>query len=131
VRFIFDHSLPPRFSEILAILEGPAGNGVDHLRRFFPQDTEDPIWLLELAKRAPDAIVVTADPRISRGKHERAAWLESGLTVFFLRSFADLPGSEQAWRLVKWWPSIVQAARKARAGSGFLVTVNGKIEALR
>lgn len=131
MRFVLDHSLAPRFAEILAIFEGPAGENVDHLRRFFPGHTEDPIWLTELGKAAPDAIVITSDPRISRGQHERKAWLESGLTIFFLRSFADLPFSEQAWRIMKWWPAIAKEAKRARPGSGFLVTVNGKIEALK
>jgi len=131
VRFIFDHSLSPNLSEILAILEGPAGNTVEHLRRFYPQETEDAVWLPRLAQDAPDVVIVTADPRIARSPQERAAWLQSGLTGFFFKSFADLSSWEQAWRVVKWWPSIVSRAQAARRGTGFMVSVNGKIDQAR
>ena len=131
MKFILEHSLSPSLSEILAILEGPAGHTVDHLRRFYPQDTKDPVWLPRLGQDAPEVIVLTADPRISRSPQNRAAWLESGLTIFFLRSFADLSSWEQAWRIVKWWPENVKEASGARRGSGFLVSVSGKIEQVR
>lgn len=128
MKFIFDHSFSPSLSEILAMLEGPAGNTIEHLRRFYPQDTEDTVWLPRLAQDAPDVVIVTADPRIARSPQERAAWLQSGLTAFFFKSFADLSRWEQAWRVVKWWPSIVDRAQGGRRGTGFMVSVNGKIE---
>ncbi len=131
MKFILEHSLSPSLSEILAILEGPAGHTVDHLRRFYPQETKDAVWLPRLAQDAPDVVVITADPRITRSPQERAAWRESGLTIFFLRSFADLSSWEQAWRIVKWWPEIVKCADSAKPGTGYLVSVHGKIEQLK
>jgi hypothetical protein len=131
VKFISDHSLAPNLSEILAILEGPAGHAIEHLRRFYPQDTEDAVWLPRLAQDLPDVVIVTADPRIARSPQEPAAWLQSGLTAFFFKSFADLSRWEQAWRVVKWWPSIVERAQAARRGTGFMVSVNGRIDQAR
>jgi hypothetical protein len=97
----------------------------------YAQSTLDPVWLRGLGAREPDAIVISADPYISRSPHEQAAWLASGLTIFFLRSFADLTKWQQAAKLVKWWPDIVKEAKKAKKGSGFLVSVHGKIERLK
>jgi hypothetical protein len=101
------------------------------LRTFFPSETKDPAWLRPLGQTDPDVIIITADPAISRSPANRAAWLESGLTIFFLKSFADLKAGEQAWRLIKQWPEIVKHAMKARKGSGFMVSIHGKVEPLR
>ena len=129
MRFILEHSLSPRLAEALAALSEVEGHQVVHLRKWFPQEAKDEEWLRGLRDRGEqEAVVITADPRISRNPALQAAWLESGLTVFFLRSFADLAHWEQAARLVKWWPAIVAAARRAKPGQGFLVSVHGKVE---
>src|SRR5262249_22534265 len=95
-----------------------------------PQETEDAVWLPRLAQDAPDVVIVIADPRIARSPQDRAAWLQTGLTAFFFKSFADLTRWEQGWRVVQWWPSIVQHDEVARRGTGFMVSVNGKIDHL-
>lgn len=131
MRFILEHSLSPRLALALAALEGEGGQEILHLRAIYPgQDAADTVWIPEISREHPDAIVITADPNISRRLPERAAWLESQLTMFFLRSFADLATWEQAARLVKWWPAIVKQAQHAKRGSGYQVRVNGRIEPL-
>jgi len=131
VKFVVEHSVSTSLTVAVAILAELDGDEVTHLRTHYAQETLDPVWLVGLGQREPDVIVISADPRISKSPHERAAWLESGLTIFFLRSFADLPRWQQAARLVKWWPDIVKEAKKAARGSGFLVSVQGKIEKLK
>ena len=131
MKFVVEHSVSPILTNAIAVLAKPDGHDVLHLRIHYHQDTLDPVWLRGLGQREPDVIVITADPRISRSPVERAAWLESGLTIVFLRSFADLPIWEQAAKLVKWWPEIVDSVRRARPGTGFLVSVNGKIDRLK
>jgi hypothetical protein len=54
-------------------------------------------------------VVVTADPNIYRNPGLRAAW-------------------EQAAKIVKWWPNIMGAVRRAKKGAGFVVRVNGAVE---
>ena len=127
MKFVVEHSVSPRLASALAVLAEP-DHEVVHLRIHYEQDTLDPIWLRGLGEREPDVVVISADPRIARSVHERAAWLESGLTIVFLRSFADLSIWEQAARLVKWWPQIVDSVKRARKGAGLLVSVHGKIE---
>jgi hypothetical protein len=130
VKFVFDHSLSPSLAEIIGILEAQldAGRTIEHLRETYPQKTKDTVWIPGLASMEPRPVVVTADPRIAKSKPERTAWLQSGLVIFFLLSFADHNAVEQAWRLVKWWPDIVKAATKAPLGKGFRVTAHGKVE---
>ena len=57
--------------------------------------------------------------------------MESGLTIIFLKSFANLPLWDQAARLMKWWPEIAKNAVRAKRGTGFLVSVNGQIEEMK
>jgi hypothetical protein len=132
VKFVVEHSVSTNLTAAIAILAAADGDEVIHLRSAqYAQNTLDPVWLRGLGRREPDVIVISADQRISKSPHEQAAWLESGLTIFFLRSFADHELWEQAAKLIRWWPSIVKEARRATRGTGFLVTVNGKITPLR
>jgi hypothetical protein len=131
VKFVVEHSVSIHLTTALAILAEMDGDEVFHLRKHYERDTLDPVWLVGLGKREPDVVVISADPRISKSPHERAAWMESGLTIFFLRSFAELPFWQQAAKLVKCWPDIVKEAKRAKRGTGFLVSIQGKIEPLK
>ena len=131
MKFIVEHSVSPRLTEAIAILAAVDGDEVVHLRTHYHQDTLDPIWLKGLGEREPNSIVISADPRITRSPQNRQAWLTSGLTIFFLKSFAGQSPWGQAARLVKWWPEIRTEAGRSHRGDGFLVSVNGRIEKLR
>ena len=64
---------------------------------------------------------------------EKAVWKNAGLVGFFLKKgWMNLGPWEQAWRLIKWWPTIQTQASLAAAGSTYLVPVNvtGKFETL-
>lgn len=132
MRFILEHSLSPKLALALAALEGQGGHDVVHLRNWYQQTADDPTWLTGLRERGEgDSVVVTADTGIYRNPAVKVAWLESGLTVVFLKSFADLPHWDQAAKLVKWWPDIVAEAARAKKGTGLVVSVNGKILPLK
>jgi len=101
-----------------------------HLKDKFPPDVEDAEWMSALGKEA-DWVIVTADVRIGRNPYEVQAWKESGNTIFFLKpGWLNLPFCEQASKFIKYFPSLVQKAERAERGSGFVVTVNGKIQRL-
>ena len=92
----------------------------------FRRDTPDQEWLATLAEEG-DWVIVSGDPRITRGKHERQAWLESGLTAFFLgKGWAERSYWKQISELVRWWPQIVLKAGDAPQGSGFILPVGAK-----
>lgn len=71
-------------------------------------------------------VIVSGDTRITRNPTEREAWLESGLVAFFLgKGWGNLTFWDQAWKLVQWWPWIIDQAAKVRAPAGFIIPVKG------
>lgn len=131
MRFFFDNTLPPRLAEAIHALIRPEGHEVAHLRDRFAPETKDPDWISALAREG-DWTIVSGDPRITKGRHERAAWIESGQTAFFLKSgWTNFPLWEQVWRLVRYWPEIARVAAGSPKRSGFLINVNGKIEGIK
>ncbi len=131
MRFFFDNTTPPRLAEALRAIEGKEGHSILHLRERFPPDTEDAVWITTLAGES-DWIIISGDIRISKNEFERKAWLESGLTAFFLaKGWTNLKLWDQAWRLVRWWPDIVTQAAMIRSGAGFIVPLkSNKLEIL-
>ena len=85
---------------------------------------EDPIqqtaqWY-EVEAQEGDWVVISADPRISRGKATKRAWHESGLTAFlFGDGFAPKKFWVQASEVVRLRPPIVLKARECAPGTGF------------
>jgi hypothetical protein len=124
------HCLPPRLAEAIDALDDRSD--VTHLSQKFPRNLPDAKWISELGREG-GWVIVSGDLRISRNKAERQAWLESGLTAFFL---AGAWGQQKlwltAWKLIKWWPLIVAQAESIRPGAGFIVPVSGdKIQQLQ
>lgn len=70
---------------------------------------------------------MSGDPRITRGKAERAAWKESGLTAFFFGDgFSRVNIYEQAVFLFRRWPDIVLKAKTSQQGTGYIVHLKSK-----
>lgn len=126
MKFFLDNCIAPVFAKVLNILAERQGYPIPHLRDRFPPDTKDPEWIRALAEEG-EWIIVSGDPRISRGKAERQAWQESRITAFF---FGDGWTSRNYWKqaedMVHWWPRIVLEAEKASRGKGFLIHLGGK-----
>jgi hypothetical protein len=106
-------------------------NEITHLQdKFDRASIKDPEWLEQLSHEE-GWIVISGDPRITRGKAERAAWLQSGLTAFFFTDgFASRSIYEQASELFRRWPDIVRLARENPKGKGFLIPKKNQIELL-
>jgi hypothetical protein len=132
LKFFFDNTTPPRLVDALRSLEGPEGHKLEHLRERFSADTPDVNWIRTLAAEG-DWVIISGDIRISQNQFERRAWLESGLTAFFLgKGWTTLKLWDQSWRFLKWWPDIVAQAARIRPGAGFVVPVkSSKLEQLR
>jgi len=132
LRFFFDNQLSPHLAASINALARPEGNEVVHLRSKFAANTPDVEWIDALSKEG-GWILICGDLDITRTKAERTIWRAAGLIGFFLKKGWMNQGPwDQAWRLVKWWPSIVMQARIAAPGSTYLVAVNpsGKFETL-
>ena len=99
-----------------------------HLKEKFPGNAEDEQWMRELAGEE-DWITVTAGVRIGRNPHEVRAWKEAGHTIFFLKlGWTDMPFWVQASKFTKCFPQLIETARRAKRGSSFTVSVNGRID---
>jgi hypothetical protein len=130
LRFFFDNNLAPKLARGLNVFVSPT-HSVLHLRDKFPGNAEDAEWMRELAREA-DWIIVTADVRIGQNPHEIEAWKEAGHTIFFLKpGWTDMTFWVQANKFTKCFPEMIAVAEKAKRGSFFTVSVNGKIQALQ
>ena len=106
-------------------LNRPAGIDVVHLRDKFPQDISDIAWIEKLAMEG-EWIVLTCDYDIARRGAIRIAWKNAGLVGFVLRSaWQDFAPMDQAWRLIKIWPAIVEQSGIAAPGSTYELGIRG------
>ena len=125
MKLFLDNNLPPALSRALHELCKKDGHTVTHLRERFAQDTTDVEWINTISSEG-GWVAVSADISISRKGHEKQAWLESGLTIFFLeKRWLQIGYWNLAWKLVKWWPHIIEQAERITSGVGFRVLVSG------
>jgi len=100
---------------------------VVHLKNRFAANTPDETWMSQLAGE-PDWIIISGDVRISRNPHEIEAWRNAGHTTFFLKpGWTNYEFWMQAYKFVKSFPDIIDAAQRAKRGTFFIVSTNGKI----
>ncbi len=122
MRFFFDTSISLRLVRALKVIAEHQAYEILHLNeRYDKSSVPDEEWLTDLGKDS-DWIIISADPRITRGKVEKAAWMESGLTAFF---FSDGWSSrtiyEQGADLIRRWPDIVRLSKENPKEEGFLI----------
>jgi hypothetical protein len=124
VRFFLDNNLPPVWAEALTALVRNDGHEVLHLRQKSLANVTDVEWLTRLASEG-GWVIISGDVRITRNQHERQVWLRSGLVGFFMgKAWASHPFWEKSWRIVRWWPRVVQQAQLVKAPVGFEIPVN-------
>ncbi len=90
-------------------------------RLFFPQqlygnEVKPDEWLACVGKpnRLNRPIILTLDPGIKENTLSRKAMQKSGCSfIVFLKAWADKPIDEFAWRGIKAWSDIVNAAQAA------------------
>lgn len=108
--FFFDRNMPKPLARMLN--EYHKDDQVLWLEDRFAEKTDDVVWLKQLAQWDPRPVVVSGDGRILKNPAQRQVL--GGLPLTFV-SFADrwvnLPWGTQAWKVVKVWPKVVEAAR--------------------
>lgn len=116
MRFLFDRSLAPGLSAALSALCAPDGHEVRHIGERFGPEVADAEWIGRLVEEG-DWILVAIEARAAKNRHERDAWRRSGLpTVLLNRAWARQTRWEQARRLVRWWPRILDQAGQLSPG---------------
>ncbi|HWA85893.1 MAG TPA: hypothetical protein VG710_06705 [Opitutus sp.] len=127
MRLFFDNNLSPKLARSLDVLVQPE-HRVIHLKERFSANTSDEVWMRALADE-PGWVIVSGDLQIRKNPHEVKAWQEAGHTTFFLKKgWIDLKFWDQAWKFAKVFPELLATAERARKGSAFFITPNGKIE---
>lgn len=127
MKFFLDNCLAIRHSRALNEMVKPE-HSFTHLQDKFAPDTKDETWIRALGREG-GWIVISGDYRIGKSAHERRAWHESGLTVFFLsKGWTNIPPLQQHSKLALILDDIIEAAQRAKPGSGFSVALNGKIQ---
>lgn len=124
MKVYFDRTQSPRLARIASEVLAHLGHGCDWSRNRYPgRDPGDVQWMTDLAAEG-GWVVVTGDERITRNPTERAVWCRSGLTTFFLLpAWMRAPFEEQAWRLIRWLPRLIELAGAERTGTGLAVLV--------
>ncbi len=119
MKFFFDNCVSQNLVQALRCLE--KRHDLVHLRDRFPEGTLDPAWIGALGVEG-GWIIISGDPRISRGKAERAAWMESGLTAFFCgEAWGSRRLMTQASELFRMWDDILERSKNATPASGYLL----------
>ncbi len=121
MRFFVDNNLAPALARVLNALAVYEGYQVFHLKDRFDRATPDEIWLRKLGTSG-DWVILSGDLRITRNPHEKRIWRQSGLTAFFLaKGWINEGFYEQAWKLVRWWPRIIEQVKNNEPGIGFVI----------
>ena len=127
MKFFLDNCLAIRHAHALNEMEKP-DHSFTHLQDKFSPETKDEEWIRKLGEEA-GWVVISGDYRIGKNAHERAAWHQSGLTVFFLsKGWTNIPPRQQHSKLTLALDDIVEHTSRAKPGSGFSISMNGKIE---
>ncbi len=126
MRFIFDANLSPRLPRALNQLYAPDKHAiVAHVDKF-KHDAKDPDWISALSKEG-NWIILSCD-LFKKNPIEREAIANCGLLVYVMtKGWGNLGFDDKAWKLVRWWPRIVQHAEvSAPAPYCFAPKISGK-----
>ena len=111
LKFFFDRCVSIRVARMIAAYE------TEHTIRHHDDDirftttTSDVDWMKTLSEEEDKWTIVSGDGRILKNKVERAALAESKMRFFCLsKQWHTMSFHDQAWRFVKVWPDVVEAA---------------------
>jgi len=118
MRFFIDNNL----SEQLAEGMKEFGEDVVHLKEFFADDTDDPVWLARIGSEG--WFLVTRDDRVRFRPAELTALKENRVGAFFLGG-KNLTRCQLIQQLVRNWPRIKEYARKTHPPFAYRVPPSG------
>jgi hypothetical protein len=127
MNFLLDNSLAVRHARALNEMVKPDHSFTHVVDKFGPATTDEE-WIRALVSER-GWIVLSGDYRAAANPHQLRAWRESGLTVFFLgEQWLKTPPLQQHSRLALILDDLIEHAQRARPGSGYSVSLSGKIK---
>ena len=127
MNFFADENINPQMAALLEAFD--PRYPVRHLTHQFERGTPDVVWIKDLASREQAWAVIAGDGRILRNKVERLALRQANLTFVHLApGWMNLKWEEQAWKIIKAWPTIRDEVARASRPTVFQVKVQSKIE---
>ncbi len=125
MKLLVDNNIAPNVAEAINVLVEPEGHRVIALRSKFGRgDIPDIEWIKSLSQEG-GWTVLSGDIRIAKRKAEKEAWRGSKLKGFFFApGWASYGNVERSWRLLRWWPKIVEAEELVAPGAIFQLPVN-------
>ena len=124
MNFFVDADISYRFARMLsALYDGihtivhitEHTNFLHNNNQYGGNSTPDIEWITKLGASEIDWVAITGEANIIDTAHERAALIQSGLTLFSLDHNWDKVGFvEQSWKIVKIWNEIVRHAEMPR-----------------
>lgn len=115
MRFFFDRNTSPRLARMLDAFDA------DHTIRHHDDDTRferttpDAEWLAALAGDDEPWVIVSGDGKILSNKAESVLLERTGFRYFYLApAWLRMRIHEQAWKLVRVWPAVTEAAANVR-----------------
>jgi hypothetical protein len=131
LKFLLDENLPPAFARALDALSSKDGHSVHHVRDVVPPRTSDVRWISTIGAEGGWS-ALSGDRRILTRRHELRALKEAKVTIFILApGWAGPRFWEKAWMLVRWWPSLVEAACGSAPGTIFVIPHRQKPKSLK
>jgi hypothetical protein len=128
VKFVFDECMPRPFAPSLRTLFLPKDYAIlDLVDDLHQGGVPDPDWIASMSANH-EWKIITRDTGMKTRALERQAWQNAGQVIFFLEgTWASASYFEMTWRIVRWWPHIVDAAQRADLGSTFSVPYRGRV----
>ena len=125
MKLLVDNNISPAIAEAVDVLVNPDGHMVISLREKFGRgDVADTDWIAKLAQEG-GLSVLSGDIKITKRRAEKEAWRASKLKGFFLApAWASYNNIERSWRLLRWWPKLVEAEALVGPGAIFQLPVN-------
>ena len=119
VGFCLDEACGRRVAEVLRAFRAPGAPHIKDARELGLSGATDEILMRDLGKQGV-AAMITLDSRILNASLRRAAWRDSGLTLFVLDGkWGNLPLFEQVRRLMWWWPFFASKVSDGPQGAAW------------
>ena len=130
--FVADECVSWTAVECLKLLSKGQEWQIFHLKHdgLAPQGTEDAVWTVGLPLEFE--YILTRDANMRVKPRERETWRSAPRVTFFLGAAWTKRRKvlEQTAMLLHWWPTILETARKAEHGQGYIVKWQDTIKPL-